>query len=186
MRTARDAAYSDLEASRSIYDFVLDVCVSIGASRNELASFEKYAGAVDSLSRPASAARALNNGALVPRISLTHEHDVLQAPRRRRRSPRGAVTLGGFRGPERVLQACLSDQTGRQKLQFVHSNSSQMSSQLCLAFHRDGLCLLWALVSRSVSRTRTAFASVGLSQDCLADIAPEPFSLARPASLRFA
>ena len=63
MRTAREAVHSDLEASRSIYDFVLDVCVSIGASREELVSFEKYAAAADSLSRPASAARALNNGA---------------------------------------------------------------------------------------------------------------------------
>lgn len=63
MRTAREAVHSDLEASRSIYDFVLDVCESIGASREELVSFEKYAAAADSLSRPASAARALNNGA---------------------------------------------------------------------------------------------------------------------------
>ena len=35
MRTAREAVHSDLEASRSIYDFVLDVCVKIGASRDE-------------------------------------------------------------------------------------------------------------------------------------------------------
>ncbi|SDJ63422.1 hypothetical protein SAMN05216338_105737 [Bradyrhizobium sp. Rc2d] len=63
MRTAREAVHSDLEASRSIYDFVLDVCVSVGALRDELVSFEKYAAAADGLSRPASAARALNNGA---------------------------------------------------------------------------------------------------------------------------
>jgi hypothetical protein len=63
MRTAREAVHSDLEASRSIYDFVLDVCVGIGASRDELVPFEKYAAAAESLSRPASAARALNNGA---------------------------------------------------------------------------------------------------------------------------
>lgn len=63
MRTTREAVYSDLEASRSIYDFVLDVCIKIGASRDELVPFEKYAAAADSLSRPASAARALNSGA---------------------------------------------------------------------------------------------------------------------------
>ena len=63
MRTAREAVHSDLEASRSIYDFVLDVCVRIGASRDELVPFEKYAAAAESLWRPASAARALNNGA---------------------------------------------------------------------------------------------------------------------------
>ena len=63
IRTARDAIHSDLEASGSIYDFVLDICVKIGASRDELVPFEKYAAAAESLSRPASAARALNNGA---------------------------------------------------------------------------------------------------------------------------
>ncbi|WP_024515577.1 acetyl-CoA carboxylase [Bradyrhizobium sp. Tv2a-2] len=63
MRTAREAVHSDLAASRSIYDFVLDVCIKIGASRNDLVPFEKYAAAAESLSRPASAARALNNGA---------------------------------------------------------------------------------------------------------------------------
>jgi hypothetical protein len=64
MRTAREAVHSDLAASRSIYDFVLDVCVKIGASREDLVPFEKYAAAAESLSRPASAARALNNGAV--------------------------------------------------------------------------------------------------------------------------
>jgi hypothetical protein len=64
MRTAREAVHSDLEASRSIYDFVLDVCIEIGASRDALVPFEKYAAAAESLARPASAARALNAGAL--------------------------------------------------------------------------------------------------------------------------
>jgi len=63
MRTAREAVHSDLAASRSIYDFVVDVCVRIGAAREDLVPFEKYAAAAESLSRPASAARALNNGA---------------------------------------------------------------------------------------------------------------------------
>jgi hypothetical protein len=53
-----------LAASRSIYDFVLDVCIKTGASRDALVPFEKYAAAAESLTRPASAARALNAGAL--------------------------------------------------------------------------------------------------------------------------
>jgi hypothetical protein len=63
MRTAQEAVHSDLAASRSIYDFVVEVCVRIGASGDELVPFEKYAAAAQELSRPASAARALNNGA---------------------------------------------------------------------------------------------------------------------------
>jgi hypothetical protein len=63
MRTAQEAVHSDLNASRSVYDFVVDLCVRLGASRDELVPFEKYAAAAESLSRPASAARALNNGA---------------------------------------------------------------------------------------------------------------------------
>lgn len=62
IRSAKEAVHSDPEQSRSIYDFVLDVCVKLGASRDELVPFNKYASAAQSLSRPASAARALNNG----------------------------------------------------------------------------------------------------------------------------
>jgi hypothetical protein len=63
MRTAREAVQSNLEESKSVYNFVVDLCMKLGASREELVPFEKYAAAADSLSRPASAARALNNGA---------------------------------------------------------------------------------------------------------------------------
>jgi hypothetical protein len=64
MRTAQDAVHSNLEESKSVYNFVIDLCTKLGASREELVPFEKYAAAAQSLSRPASAARALNNGAL--------------------------------------------------------------------------------------------------------------------------
>ena len=64
MRTAQDAVHSNLEESKSVYNFVIDLCTKLGASREELVPFEKYAAAAESLSRPASAARALNNGAL--------------------------------------------------------------------------------------------------------------------------
>ncbi|CAM5432701.1 Ketopantoate reductase OS=Afipia felis OX=1035 GN=NCTC12722_02776 PE=4 SV=1 [Afipia felis] len=64
MRTAQEAVHSNIEESRSIYNFVVDVCVKLGASRDDMVPFEKYAAAAKSLTRPASAARALNNGAL--------------------------------------------------------------------------------------------------------------------------
>jgi hypothetical protein len=63
MRTAQEAVHSDLETSRSVYNFVNDLCVKLGASPSDLVPFEKYAAAAQSLVRPASAARALNNGA---------------------------------------------------------------------------------------------------------------------------
>ena len=63
MRTAQEAVHSDIETSRSVYNFVNDLVVKLGANPNDLVPFEKYAAAAQSLSRPASAARALNNGA---------------------------------------------------------------------------------------------------------------------------
>jgi hypothetical protein len=63
MRTAQEAVHSDIETSRSVYNFVNDLCVKLGASPDDLVPFEKYAAAAQSLTRPASAARALNNGA---------------------------------------------------------------------------------------------------------------------------
>ena len=62
MRTAQEAVHSDIETSRSVYDFVNDLCVKLGADPDDLVPFEKYAAAAQSLTRPASAARALNNG----------------------------------------------------------------------------------------------------------------------------
>src|SRR6202161_275628 len=63
MRTAQEAVHSNLEESRSVYNFVFDLCVKLGANPNDLVPFEKYAAAAQSLTRPASAARALQNGA---------------------------------------------------------------------------------------------------------------------------
>jgi hypothetical protein len=62
MRTAQEAVHSDIETSRSVYTFVNDLCVKLGANPADLVPFEKYAAAAQSLTRPASAARALNNG----------------------------------------------------------------------------------------------------------------------------
>ena len=63
MRTAQQAVHTDIEESRSVYNFVFDLCVRLGARPEDLVPFEKYAAAAQSLSRPASAARALQNGA---------------------------------------------------------------------------------------------------------------------------
>src|SRR6202012_3949770 len=63
MRNAQDAVHSNIDESRSVYNFVFDLCVKLGANPNDLVPFEKYAAAAQSLSRPASAARALQNGA---------------------------------------------------------------------------------------------------------------------------
>jgi len=63
MRTAQEAVHSDIETSRSVYEFVNALVVKLGASPSDLVPFEKYAAAAQSLVRPASAARALNNGA---------------------------------------------------------------------------------------------------------------------------
>src|SRR5690606_7812193 len=63
MRTAQEAVHSDNGTSRSVYNFVNYLVVRLGANPNDLVPFEKYAAAAQSLSRPASAARALQSGA---------------------------------------------------------------------------------------------------------------------------
>ncbi len=62
-RSIRDAVHSDPEASREVYDWVREVCKSLGASDDDLVPFEKYAKAAEGLVKPSSAARALYNGA---------------------------------------------------------------------------------------------------------------------------
>jgi hypothetical protein len=63
MRTAQEAVHSNIEETRSVYNFVNDLCMTLGAAPGDLVPFEKYAAAAQSLTRPASAARALQNGA---------------------------------------------------------------------------------------------------------------------------
>jgi hypothetical protein len=63
MRTAQEAVHSNIEESRAVYNFVFDLCVNLWADPVDLVPFDKYAAAAQSLSRPASAARALQNGA---------------------------------------------------------------------------------------------------------------------------
>jgi len=59
----KEAVHSDLEATRSVYNWVAKLCMSLGAAEKDLVPFEKYAGAALSLASPSSAARALAAGA---------------------------------------------------------------------------------------------------------------------------
>ena len=63
MRPIKEAVHSDLDAARSVYEWVVDLCEALGGDRKDLVPFEKYANAALSLVNPSSAARALANGA---------------------------------------------------------------------------------------------------------------------------
>jgi hypothetical protein len=63
VRSIKEAVHSDLEATRSVYNWVGKLCMSLGASEKDLVPFEKYANAALSLGGPSSAARALAAGA---------------------------------------------------------------------------------------------------------------------------
>lgn len=63
MRSIKDAVHTDIEASRSVYNWVVKLCTSLGASEKDLVPFEKYAKAALSLGNPSSVARVLFGGA---------------------------------------------------------------------------------------------------------------------------
>src|SRR5687767_6042060 len=69
VRPIKEAVHSDLETSRSVYNWVVELCVALGADRKDLVPFEKYAAAAQSLVTPSSAARAVAGGA--PNIERT-------------------------------------------------------------------------------------------------------------------
>ena len=52
MRTAQEAVHSDIETSRSVYNFVFDLCVKLGANPGDLVPFEKYAAAAQVADAP--------------------------------------------------------------------------------------------------------------------------------------
>ncbi len=76
----RDAVYGDLALSRDIYAAVEAIVLRLGAERNDLVPFDKYAAAAERLINPSSAARAIAAGAplaervdkLVHLIGLQH------------------------------------------------------------------------------------------------------------------
>lgn len=71
MRPIRDAVHGDIEKSREVYAWVVELCVQLGASRDDMVPFEKYAAAGQGLLKPSSAARALAAGTTdIERIDL--------------------------------------------------------------------------------------------------------------------
>jgi hypothetical protein len=62
-RAIKDAVHSNLEASRVVYQWVVNLCLLLGANEKDLVPFDKYAAAAQSLGSPSSAARALYAGA---------------------------------------------------------------------------------------------------------------------------
>ncbi|HZO01493.1 MAG TPA: hypothetical protein VFB93_09855 [Burkholderiales bacterium] len=62
-RAIKDAVHSDINVSRATYQWVVNLCLLLGASESDLVPFEKYAAAAQSLGSPSSAARALYAGA---------------------------------------------------------------------------------------------------------------------------
>ncbi len=63
IRSIKEAVHTDIGASRSVYDWVVQLCKSLGAREDDLVPFEKYAAAAQGLTTPSSAARALFGGA---------------------------------------------------------------------------------------------------------------------------
>ena len=63
IRPIKEAVHSDVETSRAVYDWVVKLCVALGANEKDLVPFEKYAAAAQSLGSPSSAARAVAGGA---------------------------------------------------------------------------------------------------------------------------
>ena len=63
MRPIKEAVHSDLAASRAMYEWVAQLCKTLGAQEKDLVPFEKYAAAAQGLAGPSSAARALFGGA---------------------------------------------------------------------------------------------------------------------------
>jgi hypothetical protein len=62
-RSIKDAVHSDINASRAAYNWVVNLCLLLGAKDSDLVPFDKYAAAAQNLGSPSSAARALYGGA---------------------------------------------------------------------------------------------------------------------------
>jgi hypothetical protein len=85
MRSIRDAVHGDIDETRRVYEWVVQLCVSLGASRDDMVPFDKYANAALSLQSPSSAARALAAGA--PNIERVDRLVQSVAAQRGMRSP---------------------------------------------------------------------------------------------------
>jgi len=63
MVSIRDAVHTDLDESKRVYQWVVDLCVKMGADKADMVPFDKYANAATGLSKPSSGARAVFSGA---------------------------------------------------------------------------------------------------------------------------
>jgi hypothetical protein len=63
MRSIKETVHGDLKAARAVYDWVVNLCQSLGAAEKDLVPFDKYAAAAQQLASPSSSARALFGGA---------------------------------------------------------------------------------------------------------------------------
>ncbi len=62
-RAIKAAVHDDIEASKKVYAWVVELCKSLGANEKDMVPFDKYATAALSLVNPSSAARAIYAGA---------------------------------------------------------------------------------------------------------------------------
>ncbi|MBV8030301.1 MAG: hypothetical protein JO035_02210 [Betaproteobacteria bacterium] len=85
IRPIKEAVHSDLAASREVYNWVVDLCVSIGANEKDLVPFDKYAAAANGLASPSSVARALFAGA--PNVERVDKLVQAVASQKGRRNP---------------------------------------------------------------------------------------------------
>ena len=58
----KEAVHTNLTETQEIYDWVVELCIELGAKTSDLVPFDKYYKAARSLVTPSSAARALNSG----------------------------------------------------------------------------------------------------------------------------
>lgn len=63
VRAIRDAVHGDPALSEGVYRQVEDLVIGLGADRDDLVPYEKYAAAANGLLKPSSAARAIDSGA---------------------------------------------------------------------------------------------------------------------------
>lgn len=82
IQSIQQSVHADIEKSQSIYEWVSNLCMLLGARGDDQVAFQKYAQAAQGLLKPSSAARALDGGAVhIERIDLLikliadqHEH----------------------------------------------------------------------------------------------------------------
>jgi len=80
MRSIESAVHADLEVARSVYEWVADLCRSLGAGDEDLVPFARYAVAAVALKAPSSVARTLFAGS--PHVErLDHLVQTLAAQR---------------------------------------------------------------------------------------------------------